>query len=133
MSPTYYSKITITYYSGNEEWLSKATFFAQELQSTFPTTLNEVSICKASNDEVFTIKISVSKDSNGGGASTNEAVLWDRTINIGFPDVESLKGAVRDIIEPGSGGGNIREVEAEDEDEEEYEEEDEGDDLMLSI
>ena len=71
------------------------------------------------------------EDNDGGGASTNEAVLWDRKINGGFPDVEWLKGAVRDVIE--SRREVVEEEYVEYEDDEEDEEYDEGDDVMLSI
>ena len=76
-------------------------------------------------------------EDNDGGSATNELVLWDRKVNVGFPDVEWLKGAVRDIVEPRRGEVVVEEEEEYEEEgeEEEYEEyeEEEGDDLMLSI
>ena len=73
------------------------------------------------------------EDNNGGGASTNEAVLWDRKINGGFPDVEWLKGAVRDVIESRRQVEEEEYVEYEDDEDDDEEEYDEGDDVMLSI
>ncbi|RPB04908.1 hypothetical protein L873DRAFT_1579787, partial [Choiromyces venosus 120613-1] len=100
MPQTTYPKITITYCT-QCKWLLRAAYFAQELLSTFPT-LGEVALRPATGG-IFTIELfEKAEDGEGEGR-----VLWDRKRDGGFPEVKSLKRAVRDFTEPGRGLGHV--------------------------
>jgi selenoprotein W-related protein len=60
---------------------------AQELLSTFGTEIGEVALVPGSGG-IFTI-------------TCNDALVWDRKRDGGFPDAARLKQLVRDVIDPG--------------------------------
>ncbi|KAI1354463.1 Rdx family-domain-containing protein [Xylaria sp. FL0043] len=96
------------------KWMLRAAYFAQELLSTFSTSLGEVALQPATGG-VFVVEISYT-DSNVQAATTETGdhnpttqrrVLWDRKIDGGFPETKELKRRVRDVIEPGRNLGHV--------------------------
>jgi len=67
---------------------------AQELLSTFEKDLAGVTVCPSDIGGVFTIK-------------SGDAVLWDRSVDGGFPEIKELKKRVRDQLDPGRDLGHI--------------------------
>ncbi|KAG6046502.1 hypothetical protein E4U17_007866, partial [Claviceps sp. LM77 group G4] len=100
--------------------------YAQELLSTFSTSLGQVSL-QPSTGGIFTITIQTSSSSSssssttspdvpGAGTGTDTGtstgtgdvqVLWDRKRDGGFPEVKDLKRRVRDVVEPGRNLGHV--------------------------
>lgn len=68
------------------QWLLRAAWMAQELLSTFGQDLGEVSLVPSSGG-TFTV-------------TCNDALVWDRKRDGGFPDAAQLKQRVRDVIDP---------------------------------
>ncbi|EED16867.1 selenoprotein domain protein [Talaromyces stipitatus ATCC 10500] len=95
---THLPRITITYCT-QCKWMLRAAYFAQELLSTFGTTIGEVSLRPATGG-IFTVTI-VST------SSTEETLLWDRKTNGGFPEVKQLKALVRNIVDPTRDLGHV--------------------------
>ncbi|KAG6062340.1 hypothetical protein E4U32_002518 [Claviceps aff. humidiphila group G2b] len=96
-------------------WMLRAAYYAQELLSTFSTSLGQVSL-QPSTGGIFTITIQTgsSPDVAGMGTATGTAtgaeevqVLWDRKRDGGFPEVKDLKRRVRDVVEPGRNLGHV--------------------------
>lgn len=81
----------------------RAAYFAQELLSTFSTSLGEVAL-QPSTGGVFTIEILyLSTPSHIADAEEPHLlskILWDRKTENGFPEVKELKRRVRDVIDP---------------------------------
>lgn len=75
--------------------------FAQELLSTFSTSLGEVALQPATGG-VFTIEIYHLTTSTPSDAQPHitQKILWDRKTEGGFPEVKELKKRVRDCIDP---------------------------------
>ncbi|OJD12297.1 hypothetical protein AJ78_07088, partial [Emergomyces pasteurianus Ep9510] len=73
-------RVTIKYCT-QCKWLLRAAYFAQELLSTFSTSLGEVSLIPATGG-VFTISI---LHESTVDFSTQETILWDRKTEDGFP------------------------------------------------
>lgn len=110
------------------KWMLRAAYYAQELLSTFSTSLGEVALQPSTGGtfvvEIFhspsntTTTLSSSSSSkapqpgsdppptaagaagDGGGISPARTVLWDRKTDGGFPETKELKRRVRDVIEP---------------------------------
>ncbi|KAL2371707.1 hypothetical protein RJ035_004858 [Blastomyces gilchristii] len=95
-------RVTIRYCT-QCKWLLRAAYFAQELLSTFSTTLGEVSLVPATGG-VFTV--SILHESNVD-FTTAETVLWDRKAEGGFPETKQLKSLVRNIIDPSRDLGHV--------------------------
>lgn len=94
-------------------WMLRAAYFAQELLSTFSTSLGEVALIPSTGG-VFTVDISFSATSGQGLESSSIAhetvatrTLWDRKTDGGFPETKELKKRVRDIIDPGRDLGHV--------------------------
>jgi selenoprotein W-related protein len=83
-------RITVTYCT-QCRWLLRAAWLAQELLSTFGTELDEVALIPAT---VFIF-------------TYDEAPIWDRKADGGFPDAKTLKQRVRDRLDPGRNLGHI--------------------------
>jgi selT/selW/selH-like putative selenoprotein len=71
------------------KWNLRAAYFAQELLSTFSTTIGEVALIPASGG-VFTVVLTylpeISGDEEASGEVKAETVLlWDRKAEGGFP------------------------------------------------
>lgn len=93
------------------------TQYAQELLSTFSTSLGEVAL-QPSTGGTFTVEIFHSPTSTSppqpgsgsegsGGFAPARTVLWDRKTDGGFPETKELKRRVRDVIEPGRDLGHV--------------------------
>ncbi|KAL8756818.1 MAG: hypothetical protein Q9199_002673 [Rusavskia elegans] len=102
------------------KWMLRAGWYAQELLSTFSTTLGEVALVPATGG-VFTVDIlhscptSTSEPDSEGPSDANDEVssqhsirqLWDRKAQGGFPEIKELKRLVRDIVEPTRDLGHV--------------------------
>jgi selenoprotein W-related protein len=69
------------------KWIFRASWLAQEVLSTFETDLEQVTLIPSDISGCFIIK-------------TNDQVVWDRTVDGGFPEAKILKQRIRDIIIP---------------------------------
>ncbi|KAG6011555.1 hypothetical protein E4U41_005475, partial [Claviceps citrina] len=97
---------------------------AQELLSTFSTSLGQVSL-QPSTGGIFTISIATgtatgtdrAEESSSVSSSVSSSpppqkkkkllLLWDRARDGGFPEVKELKRRVRDVVEPGRDLGHV--------------------------
>jgi len=79
--------VAIAYCTGCR-WMLRAAYFAQELLQTFDSELKSISLvpCK---DPAGTFVVQV-----------GEIVLWDRTVQGGFPETKELKQLLRDQLNP---------------------------------
>ena len=74
-------------------WLLRAGWMAQELLSTFGTELGGVTLVPGTGG-IFEIRV-------------GDELVWERTRAGGFPDVKSLKGRVRDRVNPARDLGHL--------------------------
>ncbi|KAK6194011.1 hypothetical protein LQW54_011859 [Pestalotiopsis sp. IQ-011] len=82
--------------------------FAQELLSTFSTSLGEVALQPSTGGTfVVTIQHSAAPSPADAAPSLQTRVLWDRKADGGFPETKELKRRVRDVIEPGRNLGHV--------------------------
>jgi selenoprotein W-related protein len=84
--------ITITYCT-QCNWLLRSAWMAQELLSTFGTELAAVTLVPGTGG-IFEIRAA-------------ETLIWERKRDGGFPDIKTLKQAVRDLIDPDRDLGHI--------------------------
>ncbi|OTA61932.1 hypothetical protein K449DRAFT_434260 [Hypoxylon sp. EC38] len=96
------------------KWMLRAAYFAQELLSTFSTSLGEVAL-QPSTGGTFIVEI-FSQQPNPSTTTTSQInsnptiqrhVLWDRKVDGGFPETKELKRRVRDVIEPDRNLGHV--------------------------
>jgi len=66
------------------KWLLRSAWLAQELLSTFESTIGEVAL-SPDGSGVFQVIV-------------EGQIVWDRKIDGGFPDAKELKRRVRDVI-----------------------------------
>ncbi|KAJ4310383.1 hypothetical protein N0V84_011001 [Fusarium piperis] len=85
------------------KWMLRAAYYAQELLSTFSTSLGEVAL-QPSTGGTFVVSIT-HQAPEAETASTK--VLWDRREDGGFPETKELKRRVRDVVEPGRDLGHV--------------------------
>ncbi|QTN36974.1 SelT/SelW/SelH family protein [Cognatishimia activa] len=90
--------VTITYCIGCN-WLLRAGWMAQELLQTFKDDLGGVTLVPGEIGGVFEITL-------------DDALLWERKRDGGFPDAKELKQRVRDIIEPTRDLGHLDRADA---------------------
>ncbi|KAH6850311.1 Rdx family-domain-containing protein [Chaetomium sp. MPI-CAGE-AT-0009] len=92
------------------KWMLRAAYYAQELLSTFSVSLGEVALQPATGG-VFVVEITTITAAALAAPSTaareTKAVLWDRKVDGGFPEVKELKRRVRDVIQPGRDLGHV--------------------------
>ncbi|KAK0621137.1 Rdx family-domain-containing protein [Bombardia bombarda] len=79
------------------KWLLRAAYFAQELLSTFSTSLGEVALQPATGG-AFTVEITYEAPQQQQTPSSTEG---------GFPETKELKRRVRDVIQPGRDLGHV--------------------------
>ena len=84
--------ITI-HYCTQCHWLLRAAWMAQELLSTFGDDLAAVTL-KPGTGGIFQIHY-------------DDALIWDRKVDGGFPGPKELKQRVRDRLDPGRDLGHI--------------------------
>lgn len=84
--------ITITYCTLCH-WMLRSAWMAQELLSTFGEDLGGVTLVPTRGG-IFTI-------------AYDGAVIWDRTVDGGFPDSKELKKRVRDRLDPARDLGHV--------------------------
>ena len=85
-------RVAITYCT-QCNWLLRAAWMAQELLQTFSETLGEVALVPSTGG-IFVITV-------------NDATVWERKADGGFPDVKALKQRVRDRIDRGRDLGHL--------------------------
>ncbi|KAI1393449.1 Rdx family-domain-containing protein [Hypoxylon trugodes] len=100
------------------KWMLRAAYFAQELLSTFSTSLGEVAL-QPSTGGTFIVEIfftsptpppeSQPRDpsSTSPTPTIQQRILWNRKTDGGFPETKELKRRVRDTIEPGRNLGHV--------------------------
>ncbi|MBE1283639.1 MAG: SelT/SelW/SelH family protein [Rhodobacteraceae bacterium] len=86
-------RVTITYCTGCN-WLLRAGWMAQELLQTFQTDLGAVTLVPGEIGGIFEIHV-------------DDALIWERKRDGGFPDVKELKSRVRDQINPKKDLGHL--------------------------
>ena len=84
-------RITITYCIGCN-WLLRAGWMAQELLATFSDALGEVALIPGTGGN-FEIRV-------------DDALVWERKRDGGFPGPKELKQRVRDRVAPGKDLGH---------------------------
>ncbi|KAI1113232.1 hypothetical protein F5Y14DRAFT_418749 [Nemania sp. NC0429] len=110
-SPPPLPRITIRFCT-QCKWMLRAAYFAQELLSTFSTSLGEVALQPATGG-VFIVEIhhrvdpASSTSVPGPDPTIQSRILWDRKADGGFPETKELKRRVRDVIEPGRNLGHV--------------------------
>jgi selenoprotein W-related protein len=94
-------RVAITYCT-QCRWLLRAAWYAQELLTTFHRELAEVALCPGTGG-VFVVeawpsaRVEAPADE---GARPGRVVVWDRSVDGGFPDVVELKRRIRDVVAP---------------------------------
>jgi selenoprotein W-related protein len=109
-------RVAITYCT-QCRWLLRAAWYAQELLTTFHRELGEVAL-RPGTGGVFVVEAwpaagahapadeaaSDGPASDGpapdDGARPGRVVVWDRSVDGGFPDVVELKRRIRDVVAP---------------------------------
>ncbi|KAK4634563.1 hypothetical protein CLAFUW4_00941 [Fulvia fulva] len=94
-------RVAITYCT-QCKWLLRAAYFAQELLSTFGTSIGEIALIPATGG-IFTVYVThVRTGSDGSNANSDaaEVMIWDRKAEGGFPETKILKQKLRNLIEP---------------------------------
>jgi selenoprotein W-related protein len=84
-------RVEITYCT-QCRWLLRASWLASELLTTFGTDLGEVALVPGTGG-VFRVRL-------------GDALVWDRTVEGGFPELADLKRVVRDQVAPGRSLGH---------------------------
>lgn len=80
----------------------RAAYFAQELLSTFGTSIGEVALIPATGG-VFTVYVTHApsdSDNSRIDSAAKEILIWDRKAENGFPETKILKQRLRNLIEP---------------------------------
>ncbi len=85
-------RLSITYCT-QCNWLLRSAWMAQEVLSTFGTEMGEVILVPGTGG-IFEIRL-------------DEAVIWERKRDGGFPDIKVLKQMVRDHLDPERSLGHI--------------------------
>lgn len=84
----------VVVYCARCRWLLRAAWLAQELLSTFEDELGEVALRPAETAGVFEVRV-------------DDALVWSRAAEGGFPEAAELKRRVRDRVAPGRGLGHV--------------------------
>ena len=84
--------ITI-HYCSQCNWMLRASWMAQELLHTFSTDIASVTLVPGTGG-IFTV-------------SVDEALIWERKRDGGFPDAAELKRRVRDVCFPEKALGHV--------------------------
>jgi selenoprotein W-related protein len=98
-------QVSIEYCTGCR-WGLRAFWMAQELLTTFAddSAMQAVTLIPSKEAGRFLVQIVCqhgSSDADGDDDDTlQHSIIWDRTINVGFPEMKELKQLVRDQIDP---------------------------------
>ncbi|KAF2430244.1 hypothetical protein EJ08DRAFT_589404 [Tothia fuscella] len=88
------------------KWMLRAAYFAQELLSTFSTTIGEVALIPATGG-IFTVVLTYeSKVEIVSVKGVRTVLLWDRKSEGGFPETKILKQRVRNYLDPSKNLGH---------------------------
>lgn len=85
-------RVDITYCT-QCHWLLRAAWMAQELLTTFEQEIASLSLTPGSGG-IFEVRV-------------DEAVVWSRVADGGFPEIAELKRRVRDRLAPGRSLGHV--------------------------
>ncbi|KAJ0160051.1 hypothetical protein CTA2_8637 [Colletotrichum tanaceti] len=85
------------------KWMLRAAYFAQELLSTFSTSIGEVAL-QPSTGGTFTVTLT---HFPSGAETISTTILWDRKTEGGFPETKELKRRLRDVIQPDRDLGHV--------------------------
>ncbi|GJC86650.1 hypothetical protein ColLi_09488 [Colletotrichum liriopes] len=85
------------------KWMLRAAYFAQELLSTFSTSIGEVAL-QPSTGGTFTVTLT---HLPAGAETTSTTILWDRKTEGSFPETKELKRRLRDVIQPDRDLGHV--------------------------
>lgn len=83
--------------------LSHHKQFAQELLSTFGTSIGEVAL-QPSTGGTFTVTLT---HQTPDATTTSSTILWDRKTEGSFPETKELKRRLRDVIQPDRDLGHV--------------------------
>ncbi|KAG9238155.1 Rdx family-domain-containing protein [Amylocarpus encephaloides] len=89
------------------KWMLRAAYFAQELLSTFSTSLGEVALQPSTGGTFIVNLYHVYPTGNDEPATLQKHLLWDRKEEGGFPETKELKKRVRDVIDPTRNLGHV--------------------------
>ncbi|KAK1781742.1 Rdx family-domain-containing protein [Copromyces sp. CBS 386.78] len=106
-TPTLLPRITIRFCT-QCKWMLRAAYYAQELLSTFSTSLGEVAL-QPSTGGTFVVDITYSNSTmdNNQNPDIQSKTIWDRKTDGGFPETKELKRRVRDVISPERDLGHV--------------------------
>lgn len=74
-------------------WMLRSAWLAQELLTTFEAELAEVALIPSQQSGTFRVQV-------------NDALVWSRQADGGFPAAAELKRRVRDLVAPGRSLGH---------------------------
>ena len=106
-APVHLPRVAITFCT-QCRWMLRAAYFAQELLSTFGSSLGEVALIPATGG-LFTVHLTykpIGEEGEGSDVQSRKVLLWDRKAEGGFPETKILKQRVRNHIEPGKNLGH---------------------------
>ncbi|KAK3388218.1 Rdx family-domain-containing protein [Sordaria brevicollis] len=102
-TPTLLPRITIRFCT-QCKWMLRAAYYAQELLSTFSTSLGEVAL-QPSTGGTFIVDIVYTNPTMDN--EVQNKTIWDRKTDGGFPETKELKRRVRDVISPERNLGHV--------------------------
>nr|OQO27509.1 hypothetical protein B0A51_04307 [Rachicladosporium sp. CCFEE 5018] len=100
-APVHLPRVAITFCT-QCRWMLRATYFGQELLSTFGTSIGEIALIPATGG-LFTVHLTHKPP---GATEVQETLIWDRKAEGGFPETKVLKQLIRNHIEPGKDLGH---------------------------
>ncbi|RCI14805.1 hypothetical protein L249_6491 [Ophiocordyceps polyrhachis-furcata BCC 54312] len=100
-------------------WMLRAAYYAQELLSTFAQAIGEVALQPCTGG-TFVVAVThrgqqqKATDANTDADTdtdtdnnTTTTILWDRSVDGGFPETKDLKRRLRDVVQPGRNLGHV--------------------------
>ncbi|KAL3425581.1 hypothetical protein PVAG01_02372 [Phlyctema vagabunda] len=92
------------------KWMLRAAYYAQELLSTFSTSIGEVALQPSSGGTFLVHLYHAAPNTNIESPTAPVAtkhLIWDRKAQSGFPETKELKRLIRDIIQPDRDLGHV--------------------------
>ncbi|GMM30337.1 hypothetical protein DAMA08_030820 [Martiniozyma asiatica (nom. inval.)] len=88
------------------QWMLRACWYQQEILQTFVSKakyseealIKEITLVPSFESATFRVSLLMDK---------SWIVVWDRSIEKGFPDSKILKGRIRDLLDPSKGLGHV--------------------------